>query len=161
MSTLPEPRHRVSEQAVRMWRMTAWLSTAVSLIVIAGLYLFLPWWSWWAWVIAALVLIADVAYALLSPCLRYRVHRWEVTDEAVYARTGWLNVEVAIAPLSRVQTVDVEQGAIMRLYGLASVTVTTASSAGSISIDGLDAATAREVVAHLTTVTAASEGDAT
>lgn len=141
--------------------MTAWVSTLVTLVVVAALYLFLPWWSWWASAIAIVVLLGDVGYALFSPGLRFRVHRWEVTDEAVYTRTGWLNVEVAIAPLSRVQTVDVEQGAIMRLYGLASVTVTTASAAGAISIDGLDADTAREVVAHLTTVTAASEGDAT
>lgn len=161
MSTLPEPLHQVSPDAVRMWRTTAWLGVAVTALIVAGLWIFLPSWPWWAWLIAAVVLVAEIAYALVSPGLRYRVHRWEVTDEAVYTRTGWLNVAVAIAPLSRVQTVDLQQGAIMRLYDVASVTVTTASAAGAIAIEGLDTATARDVVAHLTTITAASEGDAT
>lgn len=161
MSTLPEPLHHVSPDAVRMWRTTAWIGTAVSVLIIAALWIFLPSWPWWAWPISAVVVVAGIAHALISPGLRYRVHRWEVTDEAVYTRTGWLNVEVSIAPLSRVQTVDVHQGAIMRLYDVATVTVTTASAAGAIAIAGLDAATARDVVAHLTTVTAASEGDAT
>jgi membrane protein YdbS with pleckstrin-like domain len=49
----------------------------------------------------------------------------------------------------------------MRLFGLASITVTTASAAGPITIDCLDADVARQVVARLTAITAATEGDAT
>ena len=60
-----------------------------------------------------------------------------------------------------VQTVDSRQGAVMRMFGLASITVTTASAAGPITIDCLDDAVAREVVARLTAITAATEGDAT
>jgi membrane protein YdbS with pleckstrin-like domain len=49
----------------------------------------------------------------------------------------------------------------MRLFRLASLTVTTASAAGPITIDCLDADRARELVATLTAITGASEGDAT
>lgn len=49
----------------------------------------------------------------------------------------------------------------MRLFGLAEVTVTTASAAGPVSIEGLDAEEAKAVVARLTSITAASESDAT
>ena len=67
------------------------------------------------------------------PRVRYRIHRWESTDTAVYTQTGWLSRERRIAPMSRVQTVDFEQGPIDRLLGLASVTVTTASAAGPLA----------------------------
>ena len=62
------------------------------------------------------------------PFWRYRVHRWEVTDDAVYTRTGWLWQEWRIAPMSRIQTVDTARGPLEQLFRLASVTVTTASA---------------------------------
>ena len=86
---------------------------------------------------------------------------WEVTHEAVYTRSGWLRRDVRIVPLSRVQTISTSQTAVMRAFGLASLLVTTASSAGAVRVEGLDATLARDVVADLTRDTAATEGDAT
>ncbi len=95
------------------------------------------------------------------PRWRYRVHRWETTAEAVYAASGWLLQEWRVAPLSRVQTVDTQRGPLQQLFGLASVTVTTASSRGAIVIDGLDHDEAVELVSRLTETTQAIPGDAT
>ncbi|EUA22778.1 bacterial PH domain protein [Mycobacterium xenopi 3993] len=71
-----------------------------------------------------------VVSAVVVPWWRYRVHRWEISPQAVYTRSGWLVQERRIAPISRVQTVDTYRGPLERLFGLANVTVTTASSAG-------------------------------
>jgi membrane protein YdbS with pleckstrin-like domain len=60
-----------------------------------------------------------------------------------------------------VQTVDFSQGAIMRAFRIASLTVTTASAAGPITISGLDADETRALAATLTAITAADEDDAT
>ena len=68
-----------------------------------------------------------------GPALEYAVHRWEVTDTAVYTQTGWWTRERRIAPMSRIQTVDYAEGALARLFGLATVTVTTASAAGALA----------------------------
>jgi len=95
------------------------------------------------------------------PRWRYRVHRWEVTDTAVYTQSGWLTQERRIAPISRVQTVDIERGPLEQLFRLANVTVTTASAAGPLRIQGLDGTVADGLVAQLTEVTSRSEGDAT
>ena len=85
----------------------------------------------WVWPLYA---VLAIAYVVAMPRVRYRVHRWESTETAVYTQTGWLSRERRIAPMSRVQTVDFEQSAIGRLLGLASVTVTTASAAGPLRI---------------------------
>jgi membrane protein YdbS with pleckstrin-like domain len=95
------------------------------------------------------------------PRWRYRVHRWEATDQAVYTQSGWLNQERRIAPVSRIQTVDTERGPFEQLFGLSNVTVTTASAAGPLKIHGLDRDTAERLVAELTTNTQAERGDAT
>jgi len=112
-------------------------------------------------VLVVVVVAVDAAYIVAMPRVRFRVHRWEVTPTAVHTRSGWLTREERIAPLSRVQTVDSAQGPLMRPFGLMSITVTTASAAGPITIGCLDVATARAVVAELTEITGRSAGDAT
>ena len=104
---------------------------------------------------------ALTAYVVVVPQWRYPVHRWEVTETAVYTQTGWWARERRIAPMSRIQTVDHVEGAISRLFGLATVTVTTASAAGALEIAGLDRDRARALVDELTLRADAVEGDAT
>jgi uncharacterized protein len=105
--------------------------------------------------------VLAAAHLIVMPQWRYRVHLWETTEEAVYTRSGWINQESRIAPVSRIQTVDSERGPFEQLFGLANVTVTTASAAGPIKINGLDRETAQRLVEDLTTNTQATRGDAT
>ena len=157
---LREPSQRVSPRARLMWTAEAGVEAVVLAavpIVLAGpLDLFdVP---WWAWPLFAVVLLSYVA---VVPRWRYLVHRWEVTDTAVYTQTGWWSRERRIAPMSRIQTVDHVEGALSRLFGLATVTVTTASAAGALGIVGLDKDVARRLVDELTMKADAVEGDAT
>jgi uncharacterized protein len=143
-----------------MWTAEAVAQAAVLSItpmVLAGPFdLFdVPWWAW------VLVIAALLTYIAVVPRWRYLVHRWEVTDTAVYTQTGWWTRERRIAPMSRIQTVDHVEGAIARLFGLATVTVTTASAAGALGIAGLDKDVARRLVDELTMKADAVEGDAT
>lgn len=158
--TLREPARRVSPRAPLVWAAGAavrglFLGVALFMAsVVAGLFTMAA----WAWVLYAVVV---VAYAVVMPVYRYRVHRWESTDTAVYTQRGWLSRERRIAPMSRVQTVDLEQGPVSRLLGLAQVTVTTASAAGPLHIEGLDREVAERLVEELTRRTEAEPGDAT
>ena len=102
-----------------------------------------------------------VVFVVVVPVWRYRVHRWDIGAQAVYTRTGWLVQERRIAPISRVQTVDTYRGPLDRLFGLANVTVTTASSAGAVRIVALDSEVADRIVAQLTDIAAIGAEDAT
>jgi membrane protein YdbS with pleckstrin-like domain len=158
--TLRAPRNRVSRKAIWYWTVRAlggWLIVTAMQIVwlvndkITGLH-----------VIGLLVtVVLAVVHLVVMPRWRYRVHLWEATPEAVYTQSGWFNQERRIAPVSRIQTVDSERGPFEQLFGLANVTVTTASAAGPLKIDGLDYTTAQRLVDDLTTNTQASPGDAT
>lgn len=158
---LREPAHRVCPRAVGYWRTTALIGAVVVWAVAIIAYVLVPARPWWATVLLVLALVLPLLQVVAMPTIRYRIHRWEVDELAVHTRSGWITTETRVAPLSRVQTVDSHQGAIMRLFRLASLTVTTASAAGPITIVGLDQAQAQELVATLTTITGASEGDAT
>jgi membrane protein YdbS with pleckstrin-like domain len=158
--TLRDPSQRVSPRAPVVWAAAAVVRgvflAAVLVVATVVVELFsLPVWAWVAYVVVA------VGYAVAMPFYRYRVHRWESTDTAVYTQRGWLSRERRIAPMSRVQTVDLEQGVLSRLLGLATVTVTTASAAGPVRVEGLDREVAERLVDELTRRTEAEPGDAT
>jgi len=156
----------VDPRAVAWWTWQAVLTVLGVLACVAGLLV----WLWFkvptmpvAAVVAvsALSLLASVAYVVVVPRWRYRVHRWETTDEAVYTVTGWFWQVSRIAPVSRIQTVDTARGPLQQLLGLASVVVTTASAAGPVRIHGLGHERAVEIVDRFAAATQAADADAT
>lgn len=161
-ATLRDPAYLVSPQAPRYWALNSLIGSVVLWVLLFVGYALVPD-SVRTWLGPAAILLLGwrVVQLVVMPRLRYRVHRWEVTPTAIYTRAGWLSREQRIAPISRVQTVDSQQGPVMRMFGLSSITVTTASAAGPISIECLDSDVAQRVVAGLTEVTGRSQGDAT
>jgi membrane protein YdbS with pleckstrin-like domain len=158
---LIEPANRPSRKAPLVWAIGAaipWLMLAVGQLVWFVVSPRLPWLHATAAVATALGIVFFVG---VVPVWRYRVHRWDIDPKAVYTRTGWLVQEHRIAPISRVQTVDTERGPLDQLFGLANVTVTTASSAGAVRIVALDFDVAERVVAQLTDIAALGAEDAT
>jgi len=155
------PANQVSPRAVLYWftkALTGWL-TLLALQVIAWIFDW-PVPPWRPQVMAVTVALAG-AHLAVMPRWRYRVHRWELSADAVYTQSGWLTQEWRIAPVSRVQTVDTERGPIGRLFRLTKVTVTTASAAGPLVIDGLDEAVAARFAGEVTAAAQAAKDDAT
>ncbi|KRC46317.1 MULTISPECIES: PH domain-containing protein [unclassified Nocardioides] len=160
MNQLRDPAHRVSPRARTMWQLEAAVEAAVA--VLAGGIASVVWVPGpWRWLLLGVLVVVSVASALVVPRWRYQVHRWEVSPTAVYTQRGWWARERRIAPMSRVQTVDFAQGPLARLFGLATVTVTTASAAGPLQIEGLDRDVALGLVDELTRKADLVEGDAT
>ena len=159
---LREPANLVSPKARLMWLVEGGLF----MLVLLGAQV-----AWWFidgrgsrtphLGVGGIWLVFTVLYLSIMPVWRYRVHRWENTETAVYTQTGWLDQERRIAPVSRIQTVDMTRGPVAQALGLASVTVTTASAAGPLKIHGLDVDVARHLVEDLTALTIAERGDAT
>jgi membrane protein YdbS with pleckstrin-like domain len=159
---LRPPRHLVSRRAVGYWTVRALVGW---LVVIAAQVAFMvqehggP----LRWQVTALAAtgIAALAHLSVMPRWRYRVHRWEATSHALYTQAGWFSQQRRIAPISRIQTVDMERGPLEQLFGLTNVTVTTASAAGPLKIHGLDREQAQILVDDLSRAAEATRGDAT
>ncbi|MFC5287585.1 PH domain-containing protein [Actinokineospora guangxiensis] len=158
---LRPPSNPVERRAVTWWATQAlvgWGSIVAVLVITA---LLIPPARPWLLLGAAVCAVICLVDALVVSRVRYRVHRWEVTEDAVYARSGWFWQDWRIAPMSRIQTVDTKRGPLEQRFRLSTVTVTTASSQGAIRIPGLDHDKADDVVRELTAVTQATPGDAT
>lgn len=157
---LRAPLHQVSPRARWYWAVRALPSWLALLVVEVVLWAAIPGSPATHAVLLTVTTLAAAAHLLVMPQWRYRVHRWEVTPTAVYTQAGWFTQERRIAPIDRVQTVDTHRGPLEQLFGLANVTVTTASAAGPLHIRGLPAQTA-EAVAHELTARTDPGGDGT
>lgn len=144
---LRDPAHRVSRRAIVLWLIEALIGFVflVGGAVVAANWLsysdwsFLPeWLSRNAWSLPVAIGAVMLPFVVIEPLWRYAVHRWELTGDVVYARSGWLSREWVFVPVSRIQTVDKAQGWFERMLRLATVEIRTASHAGSSTIKGLD-----------------------
>ncbi|MDT0329629.1 PH domain-containing protein [Nocardiopsis lambiniae] len=167
---LRPPERRVSGRAVGVWTVrllmggvfvTLMLSVAAWAVTSLG-------WGWpspWVREYAPFVPLVYGTYALaraaIVPSWRYRVHRWEIAEDVIYTRAGWVSRTWQLVPVNRLQTVDHTQGWLERLFGVATLEVQTASYAGSSTIEGLDAEEARGLSEELAVRAGALRDDAT
>ena len=149
-----EPAWPLSRSAIGLW-VTEGIISAVLLGIGATLFaVFVPSdapapFPLLRWLVPAAVVVYAVVAIGIRPWVRFRVHRWEVTGEAVYTLTGWLTRTWTLVPISRIQTVDVTRGVLQQMFGLATVAVLTASSQGTVQIWHLEHDVAQRVADDL------------
>jgi membrane protein YdbS with pleckstrin-like domain len=147
------PAWRLPRAAVRLWVTQGVLGSVAAGAAVTVFDLLtpatggpLPVLRWLLPVLAGLYAVVAVG---VRPLVRYRVHRWEVTADAVYTLTGWLTRTWTLVPVTRIQTVDVTRGVAQQLFGLASIAVLTASSQGTVRVPHLHAELAERVAEDL------------
>jgi membrane protein YdbS with pleckstrin-like domain len=158
---LRPPQHPVDRRAIGWWTANTLLAVGTPVLALVVLAALIAPARFWLAAPAGLIAVIGLPVAFALPRWWFRVHRWEVTDEAVYTRTGFFWQEWRVAPLSRIQTVDTRRGPLEQRFGLATLVVTTASAKGAVTVPGLDRGTAEDLAERLTATTQATPGDAT
>lgn len=90
-------------------------------------------------VVPAVLLVLTAAAAVWYPTARYERWRWRLTDLAMELERGVIVRQAEALPYFRIQQIDVTQGPVDRLLGLASLQVTSASASGSVTLPGIAA----------------------
>lgn len=95
--------------------------------------------GWWpsgrASAAGAVLLLAAI---LLMPRRRYRAWGFEAGEDELIVKHGLMIRKVTIVPFGRVQHIDVAQGPIQRMLGLATLVLNTAGTRGaSVRLPGL------------------------
>jgi membrane protein YdbS with pleckstrin-like domain len=164
---LRAPGNHVDPRAKRWWTVQALVMPSGPMLAIAltmttlSLLFFPSAMVWLGPLLAAVLAIPALVYLLLMPGWRYRVHAWELGDSSVYSATGWWWQRARITPLSRVQTVDTVSGPIQQSFGLSTVIITTASTAGNVRISGLSREDAQTLADRIGEAAQRETGDAT
>jgi membrane protein YdbS with pleckstrin-like domain len=97
-----------------------------------------------------LLLASFLLLAYRWPAARYRKLRYLVEEDGLRIRRGVFWRKVIWIPITRVQHTDVSQGPVQRKFGLGTLTIHTAGTAGaSISLAGLEHGIASRLSDHL------------
>jgi len=161
-----EPQWRVAPSAIGLWTVQEIIGALFFLIPAMAASIFVPesaptWLVMTTDILPWALAVFFVAEVLVLPRYKHAVHRWEVTADGIYTLTGWLSRTWILVPISRIQTVDVTRGPLQRMFGLASVSVRTASAQGSVEIHQLDAYAAAQVADDLSKRANLYDDDAT
>lgn len=138
----PLPQNQLDPKVKSVWRIgdalwitAAYLMCAFTFFVIA---LADPA-GGWAWLVVAVMTavwaISLIVAVVVLPPVRYVRWRYEVGENELDIAKGIVWRTRSVIPFVRVQNTDTKQGPILRAFGLASVTVSTA--AGQHEIPGL------------------------
>ncbi|MBK5473007.1 PH domain-containing protein [Bacillus sp. TH19] len=128
-------KNEIHPDMVKVWKVRAVIEEGIGILVIL-VYLFLmikfDWWAWIFYVMVGLtVALAPFSY-FLFPKLRQRYYSYQLNEEELEIQHGLFVVKRVLVPMIRVQHVTIEQGPIMRKYGLAELHISTAATSHSI-----------------------------
>ena len=141
---------RNSPRLATVRRILILIFAAVFAVVGAALALLLPDDLWW---IGALVIAVTAAAAIWGWLWAGRNQRsWGYAENAddLLVTSGVMFKRLVAIPYGRMQFVDVEAGPLARAYGVATVTLHTASTETAADIPGLPAAEATRLRNRLT-----------
>lgn len=94
-----------------------------------------------------IITAAVVVYCLAEPQVLYRRYRYRMDDDKIEVRKGIIYITHIMVPVERVHQVDVVEGPVNRMFGLADVIITTAG--GVVSIEYLEAEVAQSIAGKL------------
>lgn len=145
------PKHEIAKDAIKVWKITSAIYFAIIIVVgeliLSFLYDFFSWYNVLA--LAVTVLLGYVC-TFVIPKLRWKRWRYELFDQEIYIQHGILIVSRTLVPMARVQHVDTKQGPILKRYGLASVTISTAATVHEIpALNEEDASILRDCISKL------------
>ncbi|MEK5645534.1 hypothetical protein BK138_33830 [Paenibacillus rhizosphaerae] len=151
---------RIDPRAVKARRMEGWIASAISVVLIIALLWLTMAYSWPVWIAgwsAAAVLLFIVLELAVLPGLLYRYWRYEITEKNVELNHGvWVRRKTLI-PMVRIQHVDSKQGPIQKIYGLSTVTFSTA--AGSHRIPALSEQEAENIRKQISDWAGGTDGE--
>ena len=156
LDAIQPPEGRISEKAVKVWRLANLITETIILLVIAALLAAGTFYDWWHWLVITFWIIGGISVAsavysiLIEPALKQRYWRYGTDEEFVKLRSGIWEVSEQTIPMTKVQVVNLKQGPLLRRYGLYSLEIETMGS--SHSIPALPEDEARELrnrIAHL------------
>lgn len=132
------PEMRLIKEAVPALRWGSAVSHTISLGVVAFLYgiaTYFSWWNWVSWVLfvlAELILLSAIWSVGLRPVFLVRHFRYGIDEDFLQLKTGAFYESHELVPMAKIQAVSMNQGPILRKFGLYSLAIETMGSGHEI-----------------------------
>lgn len=91
--------------------------------------------------------VVFAVYLLASPEIMYRRYRYRIDEDKLEVRKGIVYITHEMVPIERIHQVDVKEGPVNRMFGLADLVVTTAG--GVVTVEFLKTDVAESIASKL------------
>ncbi|HWM10633.1 MAG TPA: PH domain-containing protein [Solirubrobacteraceae bacterium] len=147
----PEPR-RLHRAGIAVYAFNTLREAALPLIVVLAVSAFGGGMDETALMRGFGFMVLGVALSIVLGVARWRTTTWWVADDAIHHKSGVVSLKETDVPLARIQSLDLEQGPVQRLFSVFSVHVQTGGGGakGEIKLDAVGPDVVRELRALLT-----------
>ena len=121
---------RLSSEAVPYMRVRAMIDMLFWFILagaVTGLSLWFGWPAYIIWAAAGIFIVLFIINVIIRPLIFYRVTRYELAEEQIIVKKGFLIIRTTLIPIKRLQGVELSTGPVSRRYGLSILRAKTAS----------------------------------
>lgn len=156
IKSIQEPHTQISKKAINVWRISDLIKNLIGLMILGGIlfcHYYFDWVSWIAiiiYILLGIVLLILIYELTIHPILLHKTWRYDISDDYIQIKHGFINKFSMIIPMSRVEYVNTNQGPILRRYNLSILTIGTITSDAEIPAIPVDEAhKLRELIIHL------------
>lgn len=157
MQHLIAPSKTISKKAITLWRITNSISFVISIMVLGTLLFMANYYEWFEWI--KVIIYVAFAYAIIKsgifnifikPIYLQKTWRYEVDEQFVQIKSGYLQRHHTIIPTSRIEYVVTDQGPLLRKFQLSQITIGTIASSHIIpALPNDEAENLKMKIAHL------------
>lgn len=154
-SKIEEPKRCISEKAMKVWRISESLINMGILVVLCIVFyldVYFEWKYWIGWIIIGLLgmtVLSAIWGIFIEPSLKQKYWRYDVDEEFIQLKSGIWNKKHQLIPMTKVQSVELVQGPLLRKFQLYSISVGTMGSSHKIpAIPQEEARELRDQIAH-------------
>jgi membrane protein YdbS with pleckstrin-like domain len=133
-----EARLRLSHKALEVWKIYGLIELCIYAILLCVSFLLNYLWTLHSWVESTLYVLL-IFYIVLIPLklivfpkIRWKYFFYEVKEDEIDIQDGIFIIKRTLIPTIKIQKLNISQGPILKKYGLATVTITTAASEETI-----------------------------
>lgn len=159
--TLAKPKERMPKKALKAWRLNGLFKTLIEALLLTGYLVFNAYVTEWpAWIGAILIVVFILLAALhilIIPNIRMVYWGYQINEHDIDIQYGIIVIRRTLVPMQRIQHVDTEHGPILRLFKLATLTISTAGT--NHKIPALEESTAEELRQQISMLARVSEED--
>ncbi|MBK5444743.1 MULTISPECIES: PH domain-containing protein [unclassified Peribacillus] len=154
-SMIQPPTKKISKESVKVWRMTETITNLVILAVLSILLYvdnYFAWKEWIGWTITGLIVLLffhAIWSIFIEPILLQKYWRYDVSEEFIQTKQGAWKETHELIPMTKVQSVKLNQGPLLRKYNLYSISIGTMGASHDIpAISEKEAYELRDKIAH-------------
>lgn len=121
---------KVEDSAKKVWVIDGIIASIILMIIAYLMYHFAEKYvSYWPFLLAVVVSFLSI---FVHPFIEYEQWGYCITDEKVEFQHGIYYKKKTIIPISRIQHLNIKQGPIQKIFGLATIEIYTAGNSHSI-----------------------------